>query len=1326
MKRLLLLLTILLPACFTKAQLYYFRNYQVNNGVSSNTITSITQDKKGFIWFGTRNGLNRFDGNTFRIFRNNIADSTSIGSNSILSLHEDNREQLWVGTYKGIYRYNPLSEQFSAFSKVPAGEIRFIRGDSKDNIWIVADFVLYRYNLHTTQVKQYVFDSAQTVCIHLADNGTLWAAASNGVLRKYNAATDQFTAWNLTTLHTKAPLTQIQDIFPVNDTSILVGTMNEALQFNTAANTLTNIFNDYHWKNAIQIHKILRQSDDEYWFGTESGLYIYNTRTQQATAIQKQYGNPYSITDNVIYAFYKDREGSTWIGTFFGGVNYYSRQYNRFRKYFPLANVNSLSGNLVHEICSDQQGNIWIGTEDAGVNKLDLTTGLISHYLPGKEKGSLSYRNIHGLLATGNELWIGTYEHGLDVMNIQTGKVIRHYNAGSGPNDLKSNFIVTLYQTRKGEVLVGTWSGLFKYNRQTDNFSPVPFFNTQVQAIHEDEEGTIWISTYGNGIYYYNAATGKGGNFKYQPHAANTIINNYVNNLFEDSHKNFWFCTEGGLSKYEPATGKFTSYTIENGLPDNQLFRIQEDNKGTLWISTAKGLAAFNPQTSRFDTYTTAHGLLTEQFNYNSAYKTPDGTLYFGTVKGLISFNPAAFTPGTFIPPVYITGLQVNNKDLEIGKKDAALQESITYTRHITLPYDRSNISLDVAALSYTVPQTNAYLYKMDGLEKDWTYIKTNRKIYYTKLPPGHYTFRLKGAGSGKTWNNTETTLTIRVLPPWWAGTWAWCSYIIIGAAIAFTIFRYYHMAVAEKNKRKIEALEIEKEREIYNAKIEFFTNVAHEIRTPLTLIKMPLDKLIQQQAGNFETSENLNMMKKNTNRLIDLTNQLLDFRKAEASKFSLSFVKTDINEFIEEIAGNFKPAAEQKQVAFKTSLPRLTLHAWVDAEALKKILTNLVNNAIKYAATSVSIRMLPFSSEDITFTIEVQNDGNIIPAELKEKIFEPFYRVKETEKQPGTGIGLALSRSLTELHKGTLELKQGDTQSNVFILTLPIHQEKEISLHEEEVSTDPVPAGISPVAIPASQPDKPFILLVEDNKEISGFIQKELSSSYNVLKAFNGQEALDILQKENVQLVISDIMMPVMDGIELCKKVKTDLQYSHIPIILLTAKNTLHARIEGLEVGADAYIEKPFSFEHLLAQITNLLTNRTIIKEYFARSPLTHLKGIACSAADKQFLEQLYNIINEHIANTDLDVDQLSRLMNISRPTLYRKINALSNLSPNELINLSRLKKAAELLAEGNYKINEVANMVGYSLQTNFSRDFHKQFGVSPSTYVNGLKKTV
>ncbi|HEU5366726.1 MAG TPA: response regulator, partial [Hanamia sp.] len=504
------------------------------------------------------------------------------------------------------------------------------------------------------------------------------------------------------------------------------------------------------------------------------------------------------------------------------------------------------------------------------------------------------------------------------------------------------------------------------------------------------------------------------------------------------------------------------------------------------------------------------------------------------------------------------------------------------------------------------------------------------------------------------------------------------------------------------------------------NAKINFFTNVAHEIRTPLTLIKMPLDKLLNSHIADKNVNESLHIMKKNTNRLIDLTNQLLDFRKAEANKFSLSFSKTDVNELLTEVFCTFKPAAEQKNLSYRLDLPRITLHAYVDTEAVKKIVSNLLNNAIKYAEGIVRIKLLPFSSEDTSFNIEVRNDGYTIPEQYKEKIFEAFYRIKETEKEAGTGIGLPLARSLAQLHNGSIALKTSDDKQNIFLLSLPIHQETEINLHKTG-EEDTTAADDGNILKPIDS-TKPLLLLVEDNKEILNYIKQELMDKYNVITAADGQDAIHVLENENVHLVVSDIMMPVMDGIELCKKIKNDFQHSHIPIVLITAKNSLQSKIEGLEVGADAYIEKPFSIDHLQAQIANLLSNRNIIKEYFARSPLTHIKGIACSKADKEFLENLNNAIYEHITDEELDVDRLSAIMNMSKATLYRKIKGLSDLTPNELINLTRLKKAAQLLSGGDYKINEVAYMIGYSLPTNFSRDFQKQFGISPSGFIGQL----
>lgn len=1273
------------------------------------------------MWYGTRNGLNRFDGSTFHVFRNNSAEANSLGSNSILSLFEDETENLWIGTYKGISIYNPITERFTPFQQLGQVEIRAIKGDRDANIWMIADQVLYKYSSRSKKLIPYTFPDASTSTIAISPNGTLWAVTSTGILKKYNAGRDTFTDYTAVSLLFKNPINSIQDVYPLSDSTVIVGTMYNALLFNATTGTIRNLFREAGLTKNIQVHQILKQAEDEYWFGTETGLYVVNPSRKKATLIQKGREDPYSLTDNVIYALYKDREGGTWIGTFFGGINYFSKQYNQFQKFFPHSGRNNLSGSLVHEICSDQYGSIWIGTEDAGLNKLDPKTGTIQHFMPNGE-GSIAYSNLHGLLATGNELWIGTYEHGLDVMDLRTKKIIRHYDANTGPSSLSSNFIVTLYETRNKEILVGTWNGLYRYNRENNNFKADPFFNVQIQSIHEDSEGTLWIASYGKGIYYYNEKNGQKGVFRHEAGNHNSLSNNYVNSLYEDSQENLWFCTEGGLTKLNKRTKVFTRYSVPIGLPDNQVFRIQEDQNKNFWVSTARGLVFFNPAVKDVRVYTTADGLISNQFNYNSSFRAADGTLYFGTVNGMISFNPKMFIKNSFVPPVYITGIQVNNQNILVDKDNSPLTTSIIYAKSIFLPHDSSTLSFEVAALSYVTPELNTYRYKMDGYDKNWTTISDNRKIYYTKLPPGDYTFRVKGSSGGEIWNEKEVRFAIHIAPPIWASIWAYALYVLLASVIIFTIVRYYHLAQKEKNKRRFESFEREKEKEIYKSKIDFFTNVAHEIRTPLTLIKLPFDKLLNRM-HDPEINETLYTMKKNINRLVDLTNQLLDFRKAEANNLTLNFSKTDINDAIKEVSEAFKPIAEEKNIQYKIELPRISLQAFVDQEAFQKILSNLFSNAIKYAEGSVVVQLLPFSSEDNYFHLQVKNDGKPIPAELKEKIFEPFYRIKETEKQEGTGIGLALSRSLAELHKGSLEFCPCGNTDNVFLLSLPIHQETELNFSEEKVET-PQEVQHEEDFSEAQNNERPSILLVEDNKEILDFVGKELKLKYNIRKAFNGQEAIDILVKENIQLVISDIMMPVMNGIDLCKRVKTDLQFSHIPLILLTAKNTLGSRIEGLEVGADAYLEKPFSIDHLQAQVSNLLINRQIVKEYFAHSPLTHLKGIACSTADKNFLEELNSIISDNITNMDLDVEQLSKLLNMSRPTLYRKIKALSNLSPNELINLSRLKKAAELLSSGKYKINEVSSMVGYTVQGNFTRDFQRQFGVTPSGYLQKLQE--
>jgi signal transduction histidine kinase len=591
--------------------------------------------------------------------------------------------------------------------------------------------------------------------------------------------------------------------------------------------------------------------------------------------------------------------------------------------------------------------------------------------------------------------------------------------------------------------MIGTTVGAYTYNRSKDNFSQIPGMPLHMwySSLLKDKGGIIWGATYGNGVNFFNTTTKISGNFSYNPKDKNSLCSDRINNLFEDSNNNLWLATEGGLCRFYPKTNSFKRYTTVDGLPANFILSIAEDDNKMLWVSTSKGLVAFNPQTEKVTVYTKANGILNDQFNFSSAFKDSKGTMYFGSVKGLISFHPDKFIKTDFSPSIYITGFQVNNKELSINKDESPLKKSVSFTNKVILSYKQSTFSIDFASLSYTAPEMSEYAYKMEGLSDDWTFLKTNRKVYFTDLSPGTYTFKVKSANSSGNWDVTESVLIIEILPPWWISKWAYTLYALLIALLIFYIIRFYHLRIKEKNRRKIEQLEIVKEKEIYEAKMQFFTNVAHEIKTPLTLIKGPLEKVIRKAGQLPEIKDSLRIMEKNTERLVDLTNQLLDFRQTEINGFSLTFTKENIVEITEDIFSSFKPLADQKGVSLSITLPLQEIYAFIDIDAFNKILTNLLSNAIKYASTTASLNILLPKQADKMFTIEVKNDGYLIPAEMKEKIFEPFFRLKETEKQKGTGIGLALSRSLTQLHKGVLGLKETEKNSNVFFISIPFNQ---------------------------------------------------------------------------------------------------------------------------------------------------------------------------------------------------------------------------------------------------------------------------------------------
>ena len=896
-------------------------------------------------------------------------------------------------------------------------------------------------------------------------------------------------------------------------------------------------------------------------------------------------------------------------------------------------------------------------------------------------------------------------------MNIPSDKVIRHYQKGQKEGSLDGDFIVTVYRGQGNKIYIGTWNSLFEYNRTKDNFKKVPYLNAQIQQVAQAKDGTLWVASYGAGIYYYNEKTGQHGHLFDGSKDETEIPSNYVNNITIDNTGKIWGATENGVFIFDPQTKKTSTFSDNYGFSHGQVFKIVQDNYQRYWISTSNGLYCYNAHEKSQKQYTKAYGLPSQQFNYNSGFKDKKGNLYFGTVNGMIQFFPPQHLDNDYLPPVFITGLKINN-----ANSDSLLCELNTTNKGFHLNYNESSLNFDVSALTYSLPGTTKLLYKLENFDKDWNRVSYNGNIFYPNLPHGNYLLKIKNAE--KNYDGSETSLAFTIKPPIWASLWAYILYSLIISGIIFLILRYYFLALKEKQKRILDAFENEKQKEIYASKIDFFTHVAHEIRTPLTLIKLPLEKLKEKNTLDEQSIQNITLMEKNTNRLIDLTNELLDFRKAESNNYKLSFTDVDITRLIQKSVDAFRPLAEQKSMHLIVEMPRLHLIASADAEAMQKILDNLVNNAIKYGEKTVNILLEPFGSDSVDYTLRVSSDGPLIPKDKINKIFEPFVRLEETAKEVGSGIGLPLSRALAKLHNGELKLDETGNM-NTFILKMPIDQNETIHLHEKATEVD-INRQMPDIEIDAH---KASILLVEDNIDILNFVKNELIGDYNIFTVNNGEKALEMLDEVQIDLLVTDIMMPVMDGIELCKNIKEDMRFSHIPVIMLTAKNTLVSKIEGLETGADAYIEKPFSMDYLKAQIKNILQNRQILVKHFSSSPLAHIKTIGTNNKDKEFLDKLQNLINLHIMDENLDVKELAVLLNMSKATLYRKIKSISKLSPNELINITRLKRAAELLADGNYRINEVANMTGYYQQSNFSRDFSRQFGMSPTQFLDKIK---
>lgn len=1312
----------------TFAKQFYFKKYQVEKGLSHNTVWCILQDSYGFMWFGTSDGLNRFDGQKFKVFRNEIQDINSLGNNSVQTLFENDDRNIWIGTSSGIYIYTRSNNHFKHFDKKTkydvsiSSEVKKIIKTQKGQIWIATlGQGIFIYDPQTDDLKQNSQYSPFVWDICEDESHTIYSSTLQEGLICFDQNGKQIEIF--TSFLNKKDLSnlKINCIQNIEDKIwFSVGTNNLCV-LDTKTKNITSYNSE--GQNIGTIRSITEYSDRELLIGSDNGLYIFNIFEGKFFRVDDPL-DPRSLSDQSIYAILKDAEGGIWISTYLGGVNYLAQQTKIFEYYYPTYNPNLSSGKVISQFCEDDDRNIWIGSQDGLKFLNNKTQRLESHTISGR----MQKLDIRSLLLENNNLWVGTYSEGLKVINLKTNKLSEYHHTRESNQTICSNDVLSLYKDRKGDIYVGTTWGLCRYNKDRDNFETLNFVGTMTSVfdILEDKNGYLWIATYNSGVFKYNSTKKQWKHYSHDETSSNSISSNSIITIFEDSEGKIWFGTNGGgLCYFDNKDESFTDFDPQNQiLPNKVIYSIEEDNGRNFWISSNAGLLRINPtnKTNR-KLFTQEDGLQSNQFNFKASLKSSTGKLYFGGINGFNAFYPNDFKENNYIPPVYVVDIRLYNTDENRSKELLNLTEPIYLAKKISLPYDNNSIIIEFDALSYEKPDRNKYKYTLDGFDRDWVNSENSNIASYTNLPPGEYTFKVKGSNNDNKWNEEGASIQITILPPWWRSTLAYLVYALCVVVILYMILKYMIYKSSKKFKRELEEYQIEKENEVYQSKINFFINLVHEIRTPLSLIRLPLEKLSEKQIEDVQTSKYFTIINKNFNYLLHIVNQLLDFQKVESKNSKLELKEINVNHLLQDTYNQFVHSAELSHIKLNLSLPEEKVSTFVDQEKIVKIVNNLLSNALKFAKSRIDISLHPFKNR---FEIQIADDGPGIPDLEKDKVFEAFYQSNGNgNTSTGTGIGLAFSKMLAENHKGTLSLNNNEWNGSSFILSIPTEYSDE-ELSQIEFNNDILDTQVlsSPIISKDNDFKKCKVLLVEDNIDLLNLVEDSLNPYFTVLKSENGKEALKILSKDSIDIIVSDIMMPEMDGLELSKAIKSDINFSHIPVILLTAKTTMDSKIEGLEYGADVYIEKPFSVKYLHKQIENLLKLKQTYQKMITTYPSPAMVDISISKKDQEFIEKLHDEIENHIAELDFSIDNIAETMFLSRSSFYRKIKSITGMSPNEYLKVFRLNKAAELLLQNEYSISEICDQVAFSSSSYFAKCFKAQFGVLPKDYINEKMK--
>lgn len=1371
-----------------------FERISIADGLSQNTVYCILQDRKGFMWFGTQDGLNKFDGYDFKVYKHDPQNPNSLSNNVVRAIYEGGDGTLWIGTNGG-----GLNKLVLAGSNRDDEAFTVYKNDPQNSSSLSDNYVL-----------SIVGDSRP-------EENVLWIGTRYGGLNKFEIATGKFTR-HQNDPHNDSSLSDNYILSIYEDSRhdgrrLWIGTYGGGLnKLDRERGIFSRVEHDSSGANSLghdQIRTIFEDRAGALWIGTGGGLdkLVLEGANQHAVTIKHYHhdpNDPASLSASAVWSIFEDQSGRLWIGTG-NGLNRFDREAEKFYHYHHDPNdPNSLSENYIRTIGEDRSGMLWIGTWNGGLNKLDRRRGMFAHYrnIPN-DSNSLSHNNVRAFYEDSRDggstlwigtrggglikfdrkeqtfkqytddrddpndlshnyvwsiledragrFWIGTYGDGLKRFDRKKERFTHYRHDPANPNSLSHKSVMPIYEDRFGTLWIGTDGGLNKFDPETETFKhykhdpndSASLSRNGIWSIFEDHAGRLWIGTDGGGLNRFDREKGVFKHYKNDPDNPQSLSNNHVFCILEDSRHNgtLWLGTwGGGLNKFDAATEKFVHYTEKDGLPNDVVYGILADDHGNLWLSTNKGISRFNIATETFKNYNTHDGLQSHEFNAGAYHKSKGGEMFFGGINGFNAFYPGEIKDNTYIPPIVITAFK---KFDQIAKRDIAAADDIA------LSYKDKYLTFEFVALDYTNPEKNQYAYKMEGFDENWINAGARRFASFTNLDPGNYVFKVKGSNSDGVWNEDGVAVKIAIAPPPWKTWWAYALYVLFAAGLLYGVRRYELNRLRLKNQLQIEHLEAEKLKELDHLKSKFFANISHEFRTPLTLILGPLENAVAK-ISDATIKKQLVMAFEHGRRLLRLINQLLDLSKLEAGRMELKASRGNLIPFLKGILFVFESLAEERQITLDFRSSYANLEVYYDIEKMEQVFYNLISNAIKFIPPDTGgkitvtvtqsqislLKKLPPNVECVR--ISIKDTGIGIPADQQPHIFNRFYRAENLPRnsQPGTGIGLALAREIVELHFGQIDMNSAEGRGAEFIVTLPLGKDH---LAANQIVEDDEPAGrkstqLVPekivsdglqennIAVAASMDDEnreqDIVLIVEDNPEVRTFIRQYLEPDYAVIEAVNGRDGFDKAAAAIPDLMICDVMMPELDGYELCHALKNDERTSHIPVILLTAMGGEENKLEGLQTGADDYLTKPFSSKELLARVKNLIAQRRRLRERFSREIVLKPSEIAITSADERFLNRVKEAVEKNLGDEEFSVEDLGREVAMSRVQLHRKLKALTNQSAGEFILAMRLQRAVDLLKQNAGTVAEIAYMVGFNTPNYFAKCFRKQFGCSPSEY--------